>query len=646
MDKNAVTGIVLITAMLMAWFYFFAPEPPPPVPQQAGTPEAIETPALAADSQTIVSAPEVGLLAGDSARLKDAYSDFFPLTSGTNQKITVKTDMLTATLNTKGGAFASVTLNEHQTYDSLPLPIILANPDNEQYFQFLFRNRPINSADLYFEPVGPVDFSVSGKETQALRLRAQIDEARYIEQVYTFTGDKYDVGYQIRLVGLETDLKNTYYELVWANKVPRTELSFDNMGHKTTLLYNEAGSVSDMGVSADPEVEKFPNGLDWVAYRSQFFTGILAGEKPFRFASLEMTTPPVVDQRWVRRMRSLLYVDIEKGREISNNFTFYMGPNEYNILSAYDQKFEKTMDMGWWIVGWINIGTVYVFKLFEKYISNYGIIILLFTVLVKLLVFPMTFKSYISMAKMRVINDTPEMKALDEKFKEDPQKLQMEKMSVYRQMGVSPFGGCLPMLLQYPILIAMFFFFPQSVELRQKSFLWATDLSTYDSVLELGFTIPFYGDHVSLFTILMAISTFVYTLYSQKSQPAAMNAQMKYIAYIMPVFLLVFLNSYASGLSLYYFAANIITIAQTTGIRYFINDEKLLTEMREKQKLKSSKKGKGGKDAKGKEGAADTAGKSRIERWVEGQQKKQKDSMKQRQQQAKGTSRSERRKNK
>ncbi len=645
MDKNAVTGIVLITAMLMAWFYFFAPEPPPPVPPQARTTEGIETPSLEADSQAVVSAPEAGLLAGDSARLKDAYSDFFHLTTGTNQEITVKTDMLTATLNTKGGAFASVTLNEHRTYDSLPLPVVLANPENEQYFQFLFRNRPINSADLYFEPVGATDFTVSGEETQTLRLRAQLDEARYIEQVYTFKGNKYDIGYEIRLVGLDTDLKNTYYELVWANKVPRTELSRENLVLKTSLFYNEAGSISDLGFGEDPESEKFPNGLDWVAYRSQFFTATLAGEKPFRFGSLEMTSPPAEDPNWVRRMRSLLYVDIEKGREISNQFTFYMGPNEYNILSSYGQKFEKQMDMGWWIVGWINIGTVYVFKLFEKYISNYGIIILLFTVLVKLVVFPMTYKSYVSMAKMRVINDTPEMKALDEKFKEDPQKLQMEKMSVYRQMGVSPFGGCLPMLLQYPILIAMFFFFPQSVELRQKSFLWATDLSTYDSVLELGFTIPFYGDHVSLFTILMAISTFVYTLYSQKSQPAAMNAQMKYIAYIMPVFLLVFLNSYASGLSLYYFAANIITIAQTTGIRYFINDEKLLTEMREKQKLKSSKKGKGGKDAKGKEGA-DTSGKSRIERWVEGQQKKQKEVMKQRQQQAKGTSRSERRKNK
>lgn len=225
------------------------------------------------------------------------------------------------------------------------------------------------------------------------------------------------------------------------------------------------------------------------------------------------------------------------------------------------------------------------------------------------------------MAKMRVINQTPEIKSLDDKYKDDMQKLQMEKMKVYRETGVSMFGGCLPMLLSYPFLIALFFFFPQSVELRQKSFLWANDLSTYDSVLDLPFNIPFYGDHVSLFTILMAVSIMVFTYFQQKSQPTSpQQEQLKYIQYFMPVIFLVFLNNYASGLSLYYFTSNLLSISQTTASRYFINDEKLLAQLRENQKKSKKKNKKGGKAPKG-----------RIAKWMEEQQKKQQEVLKQRQ---------------
>jgi YidC/Oxa1 family membrane protein insertase len=260
------------------------------------------------------------------------------------------------------------------------------------------------------------------------------------------------------------------------------------------------------------------------------------------------------------------------------------------------------------------VATIYVFKFFEKYIPNYGLIILLFAFLIKLIVFPLTYKSYVSMAKLRVLNGTPEMKELDEKFKDDPQKQQVQKMAIYKKMGVSPLGGCLPMLLQWPILISMFFFFPQSIELRQKAFLWAHDLSTYDSVLELGFSIPGYGDHVSLFTILMAISIYIYTYFQQKSQPTnAAMPFMKYLPYIFPIIFVIFLNNYASGLSWYYFAANIISIIQTTSIRASLDDEKLLAEMR-------SNLQKGGKNGK-KSGAKKSKG--RLEGWVEKQQKKQ-----------------------
>ncbi|MEO0472466.1 MAG: membrane protein insertase YidC [Bacteroidota bacterium] len=342
-------------------------------------------------------------------------------------------------------------------------------------------------------------------------------------------------------------------------------------------------------------------------------------------------------------MSSDIVIELPRNKDIQKDFRMYLGPNEYTTLTSYEGlDLQDEMDLGWSFVSFINIGTTYIFKFLEKYISSYGIIVILLAFLIRTLVFPFTYKSFVSMAKMRVLNATPEMKALDEKHKDDPQKLQMAKMGIYREMGVSMFGGCLPMLFSYPFLIALFFFFPQSVELRQQSFLWANDLSTYDAILDLPFKIPFYGDHVSLFTILMAISTFVYTYFQQKSQPATgTNAQFKYIAYIMPIFLLVFLNNYASGLSLYYFVSNLISISQTMGIRYFMDDEKILAQLRETQKAsKKKKKGKGG--SKGGSNASSGGG-SRLERWLEKQQKKQQEVAKSRQG---STNRSQRRNNK
>ena len=274
------------------------------------------------------------------------------------------------------------------------------------------------------------------------------------------------------------------------------------MRSKSTIVYRAGKDVEKMSISDDVETEKVSALVRWVSFKSQFFSQILIADEasPFRSSSLTMSTPEY-DETVNRIMEAKMVVDIDKSNSNHNSFMFYMGPNEYYTLNAYDLQLEDEMDLGWWIVGWINKGTVYVFKFLENYISNYGIIIILLAFLIRFLMFPLSYKSYVSMAKMRVLNNTPEMKALDDKHKDDPQKLQMAKMGIYREMGVSMFGGCLPMLLSYPFLIALFFFFPQSVELRQQSFLWAHDLSTYDSVLDLPFSIPAYGDHVSFVSL-------------------------------------------------------------------------------------------------------------------------------------------------
>ncbi|MEM6631570.1 MAG: membrane protein insertase YidC, partial [Bacteroidota bacterium] len=446
-----------------------------------------------------------------------------------------------------------------------------------------------------------------------------VSPGKYIEQIYTFKGKSFDIGYRVKVEGMQNLFKNKFYEILWTSYLPKTELSLENMRQKTTLAYNRGGDVEKMGVSEEYEKEDLKLDIRWVSFKSQFFSSALIAEEPFQTASLAMDTP--LSEEISRMMKADLYVDVSSMQNSEQEYTFFMGPNEYDLLNSYDVGLQKQMDLGWSIIRYVNIATIRIFKFLEKYISNYGLIVILLAVIVKIVVFPFTFKSFISMAKMRVINQTPEIKSLDDKYKDDMQKLQMEKMKVYRETGVSMFGGCLPMLLSYPFLIALFFFFPQSVELRQKSFLWANDLSTYDSVLDLPFNIPFYGDHVSLFTILMAVSIMVFTYFQQKSQPTSpQQEQLKYIQYFMPVIFLVFLNNYASGLSLYYFTSNLLSISQTTASRYFINDEKLLAQLRENQKKSKKKNKKGGKAPKG-----------RIAKWMEEQQKKQQEVLKQRQ---------------
>ncbi|MEL6852228.1 MAG: membrane protein insertase YidC, partial [Bacteroidota bacterium] len=560
------------------------------------------------------------------------FGAFYQLVEGEEGSIEVSTDKLSLTIDNKGGAIREAFLNDFRTYDSLPLPVIQNHPNNRFSFEFLNGNKPLASSELFFTPSAK-SLEVKGTDSATLVMRAAIDDERAIEQVYTFYGDRYDLGYEIRFLGMENILRtSTYYELDWTSYLPKTELSLTNMRQKTSIAYRMVNRVEKMTPSNEITEEVLKSSVDWVSFKSQFFSQILMADKDFRSGKVTMRTPE--SEEINRVMDASLKVDIARGAEISNKFQMFLGPNEYSTLSSYDRGLEEEMDLGWWFISFINIGTTYIFKFLEQYISNYGIIIIILAVLIRTMVLPLTFRSYKSMAKMRVLNATPEIKALDEKYKDDAQKLQMAKMGIYREMGVSMFGGCLPMLLSYPFLIALFFFFPQSVELRQQSFLWANDLSTYDSILSWDAQIPIlssiYGNHVSLFCLLMAISTMVYSYYQQKSQPNTGNAMFKYLPFIMPVFLLIFLNNYASGLSLYYLTSNLISISQTLLIRRTLNDEELLEQMRATSKAQKGKKGK--KKSKG-----------RLEKWMDSQQKKQQEILKQRQQ-AQGKSRSSRRK--
>lgn len=634
MDRNSIIGILLIALLTVVYFQYFAPEPPaksdetPTATTEQTTTPPTETPTAVLDTMDAASRDSIA-----NAQLRDKYSDFVAVAEGEEEVITVTTEELTVNLSTKGGLIQSAYLNHHETYDSLPLPVVAADERNAFYLEFPYNNRAIRTNDLYFTP-SKEGFQVTGEDSAQLVMSADLGNGKKLEQVYTFYGDRFDVGYDIRMEGLKEGLGNvSFYTLQWTSYVPRTELALKNMRAKSTIVYRLGGDVDKLSVSDDVEKEKLTSLVEWVSFKSQFFSQILMADEPLRSGTVTMNTPD--NSESVNRiMDAKLVIDIDNPNQIQNGFAMYMGPNEYTTLRSYDVDLEEEMDLGWWIIGWINKGTTYIFKFLEKYISNYGLIIIILGVLIRMLLLPLSFRSYVSMAKVRVLNATPEMKALDEKHKDDPQKLQMAKMGIYKEMGASMFGGCVPMLFSYPFLIALFFFFPQAVELRHESFLWSHDLSTYDSIVQLPFTIPMYGDHISLFTILMAISTFIYVFYQQQSQPTTgAGAQMKYVAYITPIFLLVFLNNYASGLSLYYLTSNLLQISQTLLIkRFFVNDEKLLAEMREKQKQARKQKGK--KGGKGGNGKGNAQPKNRIERWLENQQKKQEELQKARRQQS------------
>lgn len=632
MDRNAITGIVLITVLTLVYFTFFAPNPEDLQPEKPKT-EQVEATNQEDQTDATDTAPAV-IEAGMSEDAKDSvevvrrmrkYSDFYLATQGEEKDVTVTTEKLTVNLNTLGGAISSAYLNEYKTYDSLPLPVIQNHPGNEMYFQFFFEGaegKTIKSSDLFFQVKADNGMTVSGSDSIVVRMVAAIDDGKYIEQSYTFFGDRYDVGYDVRFVGLEDRLgKYSSYEYNWTSYLPKTELSIKNMRQKTTIAYKQGEDVDKMGEAAEQEKEDIKTPVDWVSYKSQFFSAILIPEKSFNSATLELAVPGNED--FNKMMTSNMKVNWDRSDEIESRNRIYLGPNEYYTLNSYGLGLQEEMDMGWWIISYINIGTTYIFKFLEGFIPNYGLIIILLAIMIRTLILPLTYKSYAGMAKMRVLNASDEMKSLDEKFKDDSQKLQVAKMSVYREMGVNPLGGCLPMLFSYPFLISLFFFFPQSVELRQQGFLWANDLSTYDAIVSWDAIIPIvsnvYGNHISLFTILMAISTFFFTWYQQKSQPTQSNPAMKYIVYFLPVFLLVFLNNYASGLSLYYLVSNLLSISQNMVIRKFIDDDKLLQDMRDSQK--KGKKKKSGKKA---------GSKGRLERWAESQQKKQQELQKQR----------------
>lgn len=506
---------------------------------------------------------------------------------------TLENDLFILTFSNKGGRIAAVQLKDYKKYNGDPL--MLFTQDGSRFNLNLFAPQQINTADFYFTPRMVSDTSI------AFRLYADTVGSSYLEYLYTIRRDNYLMDMKVDLSHFKGKIAPNQPDvtLAWNIVSPQEEKGFQNENNYTTIAYKYPGesSIEELGMSTGTKAENIGTKVQWVAFKQQFFSSIIVASDNFSAADLKYNTFPPTDTN-IKDFSALLTLPYTPATE-GYNLQFYFGPNKFSVLKKYgDMEFQKLVPLGWWIIGWINRYVVIpVFDFLGSYIANFGIVILILTILIKLLIFPLTYKSYLSTAKMRLLK--PDIDKLNEKYpkKEDAMKKQQAMMQLYKAAGVNPMGGCLPLLIQFPILIAMFRFFPASIELRGKSFLWADDLSSYDSIWNFpdGFSIPFYGDHVSLFALLMAISLFI-TSKINYSQSAGMSSQqmpgMKFMMlYLMPILLLVWFNNYSAGLCYYYLLANIITIGQTFAFRAMVDDKKLHAQMmaNTKKPVKKSK---------------------------------------------------------
>ena len=528
------------------------------------------------------------------------------------EQLTIDNEVMQVRFSTRGGQIVGVTLKEYTKWAEQERTelIELFDPAVERFDLSCFvrrgmHNIPIHTADYTFV----AEEVVTEGDAQVVTMRLDVAEGaaiRYQYLIYNTTTPERDylVDMRVRFEGMEQLLSNqTSMGLDWTSMTYQNERGFSNENMNTTLSYRFPGedSIEELGIGEGQKSEEVSTQLSWVAFKQQFFSSVLIAPEHLSGAKLGYETA-IEGSGYVKKFTMQAKVDYSDKTK-GYDFAFYFGPNKYSILSEVktgDEELylERLIPLGWGIFGWINRWIVIpVFDFLRGYIGSFGIIILILAVLIRLLIMPLTYKSYVSMAKMRLIK--PEVDALAAKFpkKEDAMKRQQATMELYKKAGVNPMGGCIPMLIQMPILIAMFRFFPASIELRGESFLWSGDLSSYDSVLELPFSIPFYGDHISLFALLMALSTFFYSWinYKQTASSQPQMAGMKFMMlYMMPVMLLLWFNSYASGLCYYYLLSNLLILGQTFLVRRMVDDDKIRLAMENN----AAKKQNGGKKSR------------------------------------------------
>lgn len=578
MDKNQATGLLLFAAVILIYSLFFA-SGPEPLPEQAPTvqTEAVQPSAKAEESDI----PKQGSDSVQNMQLRQRFGAFASVAEGIAQDVMLENQDLQVVFSTKGGELKTVELKEFKTWEMEPLRLL-----EEEYasisYQILTHNGPIDINDLYFK-VSEKEITVDENLAKQVIFTAQVGTGAVV-RTYTLQGSGYLLDHQIQFENLDSELSDKQVSIHWEGELRRLEEDMEESRRKTYMNYYMADGSYDYLTTGNSEDDvQVSTPLHWVAFKQRFFTSSIISDQFFTSGKLSQDTDES-NESIEKSMSATLVLGLTGD---SGAVQYYFGPNNYNILRKIAPEFDKNVDMGYIFVSWVNkYIIVNLFHFLEDYFDNYGVIIILIVFIIKLFLLPLTYKSYIGMAKMRVIK--PEIDELKEKYGDDATKMQQEQMKLFGQLGVSPISGCLPMVLQMPFLLAMFFFFPNSIELRQESFLWAHDLSTYDTFIKLPFTIPFYGAHVSLFTLLMTVSQIAYTHFNNQLTTA--QGPMKNIGYIMPVVFMFVLNSFPAALSFYYFVSNMVTFGQQALIKQFVDDKKIREKVEETKVKNATKK--------------------------------------------------------
>lgn len=496
-----------------------------------------------------------------------------------NELYTLENEHLKVTIASKGAQPYEVLIKNYYTFDSLALNLV--RPGKSTFDLEINADQWINTSELNYSLVDATD--------STLALRLYFDENSYIESVYALAKGSYMVDYNVRFVGMSDilDRRTNQIGLDWTLDVPRLEKGYTNEKNYSTLDYKYSGSttVKSLGLRKGSASETFTTGLRWFAFQQQYFSALLVAENDFAGGTLSNNFYAEGDtSNSLMNSSAKMMVNIDtRSDDYNMPFKFYFGPNHFPTLKSYDEQFERIIPLGGKLISWINRFVIIpVFNWLSKYFASYGLIILILTLIIKIGLSPLTLKSYSSSAKMKLLR--PEIEKINARYPkpDDAMKKQQATMDLYKRAGVSMFGGCLPSLLQFPILFAMFRFFPASFELRQQGFLWASDLSTYDSILNFGFKIPLYGDHISLFALIMGVSMFFYSKMTMQQTPTDPN--MKSMAFMqkwfMPIFMVVICNNFSSGLSYYYTLSNLITMLQNWIIgKWFVDEDKLMAKL-------------------------------------------------------------------
>jgi len=601
MDRNTIIGLAIIGLLLVGYSIFTKPAREAQMAERQrldslARAEQIRDMAAAPyqsnEAQSIQTETETVIDTASVRRLNEELGDFATSATGTEEKVVLENDIMELTFSTLGGRPYTVRLKDYQTHDSLPLNLF--DGDSTIFaLQFFADNRGINTGKLYFKPDIITSSDDQGRSFQQLTMKMDISESAYISYIYRLYDGDYMIDFDMQLKGLD-QYRTDRMEFIFDFYAPSQEKGFQNEGMYTTLYYRyHGGDVENFKSRSKKEIEDVTETtrIQWIAFSHQFFSTILIADD--YFAGAYMSQHRFEDPgKYIRQYTTSVDMPYDRTSDQVIGMQLYLGPNKFKSLKGYgDLGLQNVVTVGGPMLRWINAFVVIpIFDWLNKYFANFGIIILLLTLIIKTALFPLTYRSFKSQAVMRLLK--PQVDEIGERYpkKEDAMKKQQATMDLYKKAGANPMGGCLPMLLQFPILYAMFRFFPTSIELRQEGFLWAHDLSTYDSILDLPFTIPMYGDHVSLFTLLMTVTTMISMKWNnQASAGGSQMPGMKTMMYIMPVMFMFILNNFSSGLTYYYFLANLITIGQNLVFKRFIDEEKIMKKINAKKNQPAKK---------------------------------------------------------